>query len=333
MAIEDTVATASTYDPTLREINADTDTVQGQITGLLDSDSQYMTRARARGTNVANSRGLLNSSLAAGASEASAIDAALPIAQQDAGSYLQQGLANQSASNTAGSTNAQIKTNVSTTNAANATGLEQTRMGEAGALERTNITEAGALERLGISEAGAMSRLETSEAGAMSRLETSEAGATSRLTISEAGALERANISANASIRSASIHASATAAAAKSSAAASMYAQDQATIRNDATIAANQALSDDRINQENINGYATAYTNIGVTATSERNAIMNNPDMGVTERQAALAVINDHEAQQRIDIAPIYGVEVNLDSSDTVDTSVHQSGFNMNINA
>ena len=322
MAIEDTVATASTYDPTLREINADTDTVQGQITGLLDSDSQYMTRARARGTNVANSRGLLNSSLAAGASEASAIDAALPTAQQDAGSYLQQGLANQSASNTAGSTNAQIKTNVSTTNAANATGLEQTRMGEAGALERTNITEAGALERLGISEAGAMSRLETSEAGA-----------TSRLTISEAGALERANISANASIRSASIHASATAAAAKSSAAASMYAQDQATIRNDATIAANQALSDDRINQENINGYATAYTNIGVTATSERNAIMNNPDMGVTERQAALAVINDHEAQQRIDIAPIYGVEVNLDSSDTVDTSVHQSGFNMNINA
>ena len=51
---------------------------------LLDSASPYLERARTRGLQHANRRGLLSSSIAAGASEASAIDAALPIATADA---------------------------------------------------------------------------------------------------------------------------------------------------------------------------------------------------------------------------------------------------------
>ena len=58
--------------------------VSGRLNTLLDSDSPYLARARTRGKQYANRRGLLNSSIAAGASEASAIDAALPIAQGDA---------------------------------------------------------------------------------------------------------------------------------------------------------------------------------------------------------------------------------------------------------
>ena len=58
--------------------------VSGRLTGLLASDSPYLERARTRGRQFANRRGLLNSSIAAGAAEASAIDAALPIAQGDA---------------------------------------------------------------------------------------------------------------------------------------------------------------------------------------------------------------------------------------------------------
>jgi len=70
------------YDPTKG-------TVAGQMNGLLESNSSYIKNARQNGENYAASRGLLNSSIAAGASGKSAIDAALPIAQQDASTYNQ----------------------------------------------------------------------------------------------------------------------------------------------------------------------------------------------------------------------------------------------------
>lgn len=61
--------------------------VAGQLGKLLSSSSDYMSRARSRALQFANDRGLANSSLAATAGEAAAIDAALPIAQQDAQTY------------------------------------------------------------------------------------------------------------------------------------------------------------------------------------------------------------------------------------------------------
>lgn len=60
------------------------DSVQTQLTGLLDTDSKYLTQARSAGERVASRRGLQNSSIAAGSSEAAAIAAAAPIASQDA---------------------------------------------------------------------------------------------------------------------------------------------------------------------------------------------------------------------------------------------------------
>ena len=58
--------------------------VSGRLDALLDSDSPFLERARARARQLANRRGLMSSSIAAGAGEAAAIDAALPIAQADA---------------------------------------------------------------------------------------------------------------------------------------------------------------------------------------------------------------------------------------------------------
>ena len=58
--------------------------VSGRLTTLLDSKSPYLDRARYRGRQAANRRGLANSSIAAGAAETAAIDAALPIATGDA---------------------------------------------------------------------------------------------------------------------------------------------------------------------------------------------------------------------------------------------------------
>lgn len=70
-------------------------TVQGQITGILAEDSPYIQAARKRGEQYAQGRGLLNSSIAASASEKSAIEAALPIAQQDASTVSTAGLQKQ----------------------------------------------------------------------------------------------------------------------------------------------------------------------------------------------------------------------------------------------
>lgn len=71
-------------------------TVANQITGLLSSSNPYITNARAQGTQGAASRGFLNGSMAAGASENAAINAALPIATSDASTYARAGETNAS---------------------------------------------------------------------------------------------------------------------------------------------------------------------------------------------------------------------------------------------
>jgi hypothetical protein len=58
-----------------------------QLNGLLSSNNPYVTNARQRGVEQAGARGMLNSSLAAGAAERSAIEAAAPIAQADASAF------------------------------------------------------------------------------------------------------------------------------------------------------------------------------------------------------------------------------------------------------
>lgn len=67
--------------------------VQGQLDKILSSDSLYLQRAMSKAQAQANQRGLLNSTMAAGAGQAAAIDAALPIAQQDAQFNFQGGQA------------------------------------------------------------------------------------------------------------------------------------------------------------------------------------------------------------------------------------------------
>ena len=67
-------------------------TVAGQLTRLLDKDSDYIKQSRARADARSQASGLLSSSMAAGAAEGAAIERALPIAQQDAQTY---GKANQ----------------------------------------------------------------------------------------------------------------------------------------------------------------------------------------------------------------------------------------------
>lgn len=71
------------------------DSVANKLTALTSSNSPYIAQAKAAGLQTANKRGLLNSSMAAGASEGAAISAALPIASQDASQTSQKNLAYQ----------------------------------------------------------------------------------------------------------------------------------------------------------------------------------------------------------------------------------------------
>jgi hypothetical protein len=61
-------------------------TVKGQVNDIIDQNSPLMQRAADRANMQANSRGLLNSSMAVGAAQGAVMDAATPIAQADAAS-------------------------------------------------------------------------------------------------------------------------------------------------------------------------------------------------------------------------------------------------------
>lgn len=90
------------YNTQTRDVNPATDTVQGQLNSILLTDSPLMQRARTIAAQQAAQRGLVNSSMAAGAGTAAMIDRATPIASQDAATYDARAKANMDATNTAG---------------------------------------------------------------------------------------------------------------------------------------------------------------------------------------------------------------------------------------
>jgi hypothetical protein len=75
-------------------VDPSTMTVQGQLAGLISSGNPLLVQAQTRAAQQANRRGLLNSSIAVGAGESALYDAALPIAQADAGTYRDVELSN-----------------------------------------------------------------------------------------------------------------------------------------------------------------------------------------------------------------------------------------------
>lgn len=106
MPAPNTNLSATMTNPALGTVNQN-ETVQGQLTGLLENQNPYMKVAEGKALQQANSRGILNSTMAVGAAQKANIEAALPIAQQDAQAHRQQSLVNQDATNQANQFNAQ----------------------------------------------------------------------------------------------------------------------------------------------------------------------------------------------------------------------------------
>lgn len=71
---------------------AEENTVAGRMKGLLSSGSDYMSSAKQRAVEMMAKRGGINTTMAATAGEKAAIEAALPIAQQDAASFQEAGI-------------------------------------------------------------------------------------------------------------------------------------------------------------------------------------------------------------------------------------------------
>lgn len=136
-----------------REIDP-TKTTQGLINSMLAQPSQYIQNAQEMARDEANSRGLLSSSMAAGAGTAAAIAAAAPIAQADAALYASQGQANMGAQNQANLTNAGNSLTASTFNAGSQNAVQnmgyQSQLNQSSQVLQGNI--ASALQTQGASE-------------------------------------------------------------------------------------------------------------------------------------------------------------------------------------
>lgn len=98
------------YNAEKTAVDPTKETVQGQVSNVINKNSDVMKLASTRAKQGMAGRGLLNSSIAVQAGQAAVLDAALPIAQQDAATYTRNKEANQNAGNqalqfTAGSQN------------------------------------------------------------------------------------------------------------------------------------------------------------------------------------------------------------------------------------
>jgi hypothetical protein len=97
----------STWTPTTRNVDYNTETIEGRLPGLINGPIAQQAGAQARAGM--NSRGLLNSSMTDTAVQDAMLRSAVPIAAQDAGTYSSTAAANQAAKNAAGQFNAGSK--------------------------------------------------------------------------------------------------------------------------------------------------------------------------------------------------------------------------------
>ena len=113
------VTTVAAPTPVATELwNVDANQLTSEnLNKLLSEGSSYLDLARTGAAQTANSRGLLNSSMAAGAGEAAAIGAALPIAQSDASVYADSAKTNATAKNNMNQFNANLSYDAGKTNA------------------------------------------------------------------------------------------------------------------------------------------------------------------------------------------------------------------------
>lgn len=117
-------ASATAYTQELK----DGEKTSSILNQLIDADSPYIQRAKAKAAEATNARGLMNSSIGVGAGVAAGIDAASPIAQSDASLYENTRNQNQAAQNSTSQFNAGQSNQVMMSDRANQAALAKSQM-------------------------------------------------------------------------------------------------------------------------------------------------------------------------------------------------------------
>lgn len=130
-------------------------TVQGQLNGLLSQGSPLMTIAKTRAEQEMNGKGLLNSSMAVQAGQQAMMDAALPIAQQDANVYAQNGQFNAAAANNNSQFNTAQSNQVGLANQASTNQVNQFNAGQANQVGMNNVDQ---MNRFGLANLDAATK-------------------------------------------------------------------------------------------------------------------------------------------------------------------------------
>lgn len=172
-----TNATATDWTP---DTNS---TVQGQLSGILKTGSPLLDRAETKAAQAANSRGLLNSTMAITAGQSALYDAALPIAQQDASTFAD-----------AGKTNAQQRTQVGLANASAANSSAQQA---AGFQQQSNLQTQDLAAQAAQQDKELASRYDLANLDANTRKELQAADAANQQKLQAANAALQTGLQAN----------------------------------------------------------------------------------------------------------------------------------------
>jgi len=174
------------YDPAKRTVDED-QTVLGRISKTLSTDNPLIQQSRTNAAQAANSRGLLNSSIAVGEGEKAAIGAALPIAQQDAATFGQAASENTAAENTS----LQFGAGAENPNLAQRTAGEQAleQIGASGTETRKNIETQGTQNLAAIGATGSETRLNIGAQGEQNLAAIGATGEQTRLTQEQGGTI------------------------------------------------------------------------------------------------------------------------------------------------
>ena len=172
-----TNATATDWTP---DTNS---TVQGQLSGILKTGSPLLDRAETKAAQAANSRGLLNSTMAITAGQSALYDAALPIAQQDASTFAD-----------AGKTNAQQRTQVGLANASAANSSAQQA---AGFQQQSNLQTQDLAAQAAQQQRELASRYDLASLDANSRMALQQADAANQQKLQAANAALQTGLQAN----------------------------------------------------------------------------------------------------------------------------------------
>ena len=311
-------------------------TVAGQIPGILASGSPYMQAADLKGKQYVSSRGLINSSMGAEASQKAAIEAALPIAQQDANTFATAGmkgfegevagaLSKQSIAGQSGISlqESRQRAGLSTQEAAQRAGLstqeaaqraslstqeaaQQKKLTELQGLIQRDLSAQEAAQRLGLSaqEAGQVQKLAAYQADVQRGLSTQEAAQRAGLSTQEAAQ------AIALTVRQAGLISGLSEQEAAQEMAIKQFQEAATTSRQEAELTVNERISAMDLSSGEVKAVGSAVTLLGQTLSEQIGRVQVDPALSADAKTTIVNQLIDTYRANVDSVASIYGVPI-----------------------